>query len=129
MGYARMTRSRPTTLALALGLVSASLLHAQAPVGQAVVRGSVVTLEDRPIAQAVVELRVRRDSAPVRSARSSDAGRFQLDDIAEGVYYLLIRRIGFGPATTPDFTVTAGQVRGSRQDPAQSRRYSWRRSR
>ena len=59
MGYARMTRSRPTTLALALGLVSASLLHAQAPVGQAVVRGSVVTLEDRPIAQAVVELRVR----------------------------------------------------------------------
>jgi len=106
-----MTRSRPTALALALGLLTAPLLHAQAPTGQAVVRGSVVTREDRPVAQAIVELRVRKDSAPVRSSRSSEAGRFQLDDIAEGVYYLLIRRIGFGPATTPDFTVTAGQVR------------------
>jgi outer membrane receptor protein involved in Fe transport len=97
-------------LVLGLGLLSAPLL-AQAPGGQAVVRGTLVTGDDRPVADAVVELRVRHDSAPVRSARSGEAGRFQLDGIAEGVYHVVIRRIGFGPATTPEFTVTAGQVR------------------
>jgi len=111
MAYPRFTPSRPTTLALGLGLLAAPLLSGQGRTGQAMVRGSVVTPEDRPIAQAIVELRVRGDSGPVRSTQSSDAGRFQLDSIAEGVYHLLIRRIGFGPASTPDFTVTGAQVR------------------
>jgi outer membrane receptor protein involved in Fe transport len=103
--------SLPAGLALALGLLLAPLLHAQAPAGQAGVRGTLVSVDDRPVPEAVVELRVRRDSAPVKSARSGEGGRFQLDSIGEGVYHLVIRRIGFGPATTAEFTVTAGQVR------------------
>ncbi|MGQ0704513.1 MAG: TonB-dependent receptor domain-containing protein [Gemmatimonadales bacterium] len=39
------------------------------------------------------------------------AGRFQLDSIADGVYHLMIRQVGFAPAMTPDFTVAAGQLR------------------
>ena len=75
------------------------------------VRGTVISPDDLPIALAVVELRSRGDSGAIRITQSSDAGRFQLDSIAEGVYYLLIRRIGFGPATTNSFTVAAGQLR------------------
>jgi outer membrane receptor protein involved in Fe transport len=101
----------PAALALGFGLLAAPLLHAQAPAGQAVVRGTLVSLDDRPVSEAIVELRVRGDSVPVRTGRSGEAGRFQLDPIAEGVYRLVIRRIGFGPATTAEFTVTAGQVR------------------
>src|SRR5688500_1888572 len=92
-------------LALGLGRLAAPALPAQAPAGTAVVRGTLVTGEDRPVAEAVVELRVRRDSAPVRTARSGEAGRFQFDGIAEGVYQVVVRRIGFGPATTHAFTV------------------------
>jgi outer membrane receptor protein involved in Fe transport len=101
----------PAALALGLVLIGAPVLSAQLPAGQSVVRGTLVTGEDRPVSEAIVELRVRRDSVPVRTARSSEAGRFQLDAVAEGVYHLVVRRIGFGPATTPDFTVAAGQVR------------------
>ena len=97
------------TLATALGLPAS--LPAQARPGQSSVRGSVVTQEDLPVAQALVELRIRGDSASVRSVQTSEAGRFQFDALAEGVYHLRIRRIGFGPATTPDFTVAAAQVR------------------
>jgi outer membrane receptor protein involved in Fe transport len=98
-------------LALGLGLLATPVLSAQSPAGTAVVRGTLVSVDDRPLTEAIVELRVRRDSVPVRTARSGEAGRFQLDGIAEGVYRLVIRRIGYGPATTPEFTVTAGQVR------------------
>jgi outer membrane receptor protein involved in Fe transport len=101
----------PASLALALGLLEAPLLHAQDPAGTAVVRGTLVSGDDRPVAEAVVELRVRNDSVPVRTARSGETGRFQLEGIKEGVYHVVIRRIGFGPATTSEFTVTAGQVR------------------
>jgi Outer membrane receptor proteins, mostly Fe transport len=101
----------PAALVLGLGLLSAPLLHAQAPAGQGVVRGTLVSVDDRPVTEAIVELRVRRDSVPVRSTRSGETGRFQLDGITDGAYHLVIRRIGFGPATTTEFTVTAGQVR------------------
>jgi len=96
---------------MALGLLAASSLPAQGPTGGAVVRGTLVTTADQPVALAGVELRVRNDSALIRSTLSSTAGRFQLDSVAEGVYYLLIRGIGVAAARTPDFTVTADQVR------------------
>jgi outer membrane receptor protein involved in Fe transport len=95
-------------MVLLLGL---ALLSAQVPPAMGVVRGTLVSADDQPVTEAIVELRVRADSAPLRTTRSGGAGRFQLDGISDGVYHVVIRRIGFGPATTPDFTVTAGQVR------------------
>ena len=103
---------RPPALVLALSLLGAAL-NAQAPShsGQSSVRGSVVSAEELPIPQVLVELRMRRDSAAIRTVQTSEAGRFLFEGIGEGVYYLLIRRIGFGPVTTPDFTVAAAQAR------------------
>ena len=49
----------PAALVLGLGLLSAPLLHAQAPAGQGVVRGTLVSVDDRPVTEAIVELRVR----------------------------------------------------------------------
>jgi outer membrane receptor protein involved in Fe transport len=79
--------------------------------GNAVVRGVVVTDQDQPVALAIVELRVRTDSTPVRTTRTSEAGRFELDSVAAGVYHVIIRGIGFAPGRTPEFTVVAGQIR------------------
>ena len=76
-----------------------------------VVRGTVVSEDDQPVAQAIIELRIRSNSTPVRIGQSGPAGRFEIDSVAPGVYHLLIRSIGFGPATTPDFTVAPGQAR------------------
>lgn len=111
MVHRPLIRPLPAALALGLALFVTPVLPAQAPSALGVVRGTLVTPDDRPVTEAIVELRVRADSAPVRTARSGEAGRFQLDGISDGVYHLVIRRIGFGPATTLDFTVTAGQVR------------------
>lgn len=111
MVYRPVTPRLPASLALGLALFVTPVLPAQTPAGQAVVRGTLVSADDRPVTEAIVELRVRADSAPLRTVQSGEAGRFQLDGISEGVYHLVIRRIGFGPAITPDFTVTAGQVR------------------
>lgn len=85
-------------------------LQGQAP-GNAGVRGLVVSESDQPIGLAIVELRARTDSTPLRTATSNQAGRFQIDSLASGVYYLFIRSIGFSQGRTPDFTVVAGQVR------------------
>lgn len=103
--------NRLSAAVLAIGLLAAPDLAGQPRTGTASVRDSVVTPEELPIVQALVELRVRRDSAAVRSAQTSEAGGFQFDGLAEGTYYLMIRRIGFGPATTPEFTVAAAQIR------------------
>jgi len=98
-------------LALGLGLLLASPGLAQTHKGAATVRGTVVAGDAQPIAQALVELRTHGNSQAIRSTQSNDAGRFQLDSLAEGSYYLMIRRIGFGPVTTTPFTVAAGQLR------------------
>ncbi len=102
---------RLVALGAVLSLVPLEPLLAQARPGNAGVRGVVTTAQGEPVALAVLELRVRGDSAVIRSAQSGEAGRFQVEGLAEGVYFLLIRRIGFGPAQTPDFTVTAGAIR------------------
>ena len=106
-----MTAPASAALVLALGLGLVPPLHAQTRHGDGVVRGSVVNGADQPIAQAVVELHTRGDPGSIRSAQSNDTGRFQLDSIADGTYYLMIRRIGFGPVNTTGFTVAGGQIR------------------
>ena len=106
-----MTVPASAALVLALGLGLFRPLQAQIHRGDGIVRGSVVSSTDQPIAQAIVELRTRGDSGSIRSTQSNDAGRFQLDSIADGTYYLMIRRIGFGPVNTTGFTVAGGQVR------------------
>jgi outer membrane receptor protein involved in Fe transport len=108
-------------LGAVLSLLPSGPLPAQARVGDAGVRGVVTTAQGEPVAMAVLEVRVRGDSAVIRSAQSGEAGRFQVEGLAEGVYFLMIRRIGFGPAQTPEFTVTAGAIRdlgAIRLDPA-----------
>jgi len=83
---------------------------AQARTGGATVRGLVVSAEAIPVTQAVVELRAR-DSTVVRSVQSGPMGSFLIEGVVDGSYHLFIRRIGFGPSRTPEFTVAPGQIR------------------
>jgi len=105
-----VTVLRTISIALAILFGAARLLQGQdgPPAG---VRGLVLTDSDEPIALAIVELRARNDSALLRTTTSNAAGRFQIDSVAPGVYYLFIRSIGFSQGRTPDFTVVAGQFR------------------
>jgi hypothetical protein len=105
-----MTVLRMIPIALAMVLGTTPLLQSQgAPISG--VRGLVLSDSDEPIGLAVVELQGRNDSTPLRTTTSNQAGRFQIDSLAPGVYYLFIKSIGFTQGRTPDFTVVAGQVR------------------
>lgn len=97
-------------LALSLAPLLPGPLAAQAPLGNAGVRGVIVSSEDIPIGLAVVELR-SGDSAVVRTVQSGVAGVFQINGVTDGTYHLFIKRIGFGPARTAPFTVAPGQLR------------------
>lgn len=92
-------------------LALAAPASAQVPAARAAVRGTVVSTEEAPVGQAVVELLARGDSLALRRATSGPAGRFQLDDVAPGTYTLLIRSIGFRVARTVEFTVEGSAVR------------------
>ncbi|MFN2316890.1 MAG: TonB-dependent receptor domain-containing protein [Gemmatimonadales bacterium] len=74
-------------------------------------RGTVVTTEDLPIGQAVIELRARGDSTSRGRVLSGAAGRFQMDGVAPGTYHLILRSIGHRVSQTVDFTVEGTQVR------------------
>jgi hypothetical protein len=95
---------------LALFLFAAAPLAAQTPAG-ASVRGTVVTSEDLPIGQAVIELRARGDSTVRGQVQSGAAGRFQIDGVAPGTYHLILRSVGHRVSQTVDFTVEGTQVR------------------
>lgn len=75
------------------------------------VRGTVTTLESEPIAAATVDLHARGDSVVLGSAVTTAEGRFRLDSVPAGRYYLLIHHVGFGSARTVEFTVTGGGSR------------------
>lgn len=105
-----LTAARLAGTSLALLLSLAAPLGAQTPAG-ASVRGTVVTPEDLPIGQVVIELRARGDSTTRGRTQSGVAGRFQIDGVAPGTYHLILRRIGFRVSQTVDFTVEGTQVR------------------
>jgi len=98
-------------VAVLLALLLPGRGTAQAPPGDAGVRGVVMAAGTEAIGMAVVELRARGQTTTLRTTQSVESGRFQFDGIVAGSYYLLIRRIGFRPAQTLEFTVAAGQVR------------------
>lgn len=65
---------RPLTRPLlGLALFITPVLSAQVTPGLGVVRGTLVSADGRPVTEAIVELRVRADSARVRTARSGEA--------------------------------------------------------
>ncbi len=105
-----VTLLRTIPIALALMSGATTVLPGQAAPSSGV-RGVVVSDLDEPIGLAIVELRARNDSSPLRTVTSNPAGRFQIDSVAPGVYALFIRSIGFAQGRTPEFTVIAGQVR------------------
>lgn len=107
-----MPAPRQFLLALALLLGTPLLAGAQGrseTTGS--VAGTVLSDTDEPVALAVVDLRARRDSTVIRSTQTSESGRFLIQGVAPGEYFLQIRRIGFRPSRTVDFTVLAGTAR------------------
>jgi outer membrane receptor protein involved in Fe transport len=77
------------------------------PVGAGEVRGVVLTEGDNsPVAGATITVRSKRDSSLVAGAIAGDDGSFRVQGLRPGTYYLRITQLGYGPRTTPDFSVT-----------------------
>src|SRR5687768_8437114 len=107
-----MTRAFLALLAL-VTLIAAAPLQAQQrpagppPVGPGEVRGTVQAEGDNaPIAGATITVRSKRDSSLVAGAIAGEDGTFRIQGLRPGTYYLRITQLGFGPRTTPDFSVT-----------------------
>lgn len=92
--------------ALAASLLCTALL-AQTPSGG--VKGTVVSRGDRqPVAGA--SLRLMSGAARIGSVTSDAQGNFQIDELADGMYDLIIDATGFLP-TTVNVTVNDGYIK------------------
>jgi hypothetical protein len=75
-------------------LLSAAPAWAQAPAGT--VHGMVVDAEGaRPLQDASVSLAARAPTPPPRTTRTDAEGRYRFDGVADGVYLLRVRRLGY----------------------------------
>ena len=108
------------TLNVVLGLLfltSAAVASAQGPSGPAgpqqqapppggEARGSVVDGDlNTPVAKAQIAVR-NKAGALVTGAITRDDGQFRIQGLRPGTYYLRVTLIGYGPVSTPEFTVT-----------------------
>jgi iron complex outermembrane recepter protein len=80
--------------------------------GTAVVHGVVVT-EDTgtPLSATSVQLWSALDSAQVTATVTTETGRFRIDELVEGDYYLQVENLGYGTVTTEQFELADAEVR------------------
>jgi len=112
------------TLNVVLGLLfltSAAAASAQGPSGPAgpqqqapppggEARGSVVDGDaNTPIAKAQITVR-NKAGALVTGAITREDGQFRIQGLRPGAYYLRVTLIGYGPVSTPEFTVTPASL-------------------
>ncbi len=82
------------------------------PQGSAAVVGRVVAEEGgAPVGTAPVELLSMGDSSQVATAVTDAGGRFRLERIPEGVFFVRIQRLGYGRLVTQSFEVAAAELR------------------
>ncbi|MFN2635800.1 MAG: TonB-dependent receptor domain-containing protein [Gemmatimonadaceae bacterium] len=101
---------------LALGLVAVSSTAAQnpgqpprvmapPPAGNGEVQGTVLDApSNTPIPRATIAVRSKKDSTLVAGAIATSDGRFRIQGLRQGTYYLRITSIGYGPRIQ-EFTI------------------------
>lgn len=72
----------------------------------ATVVGQLKTTADQPVEFATVALFAGKDSSLVKGTLSDSAGRFRLEKIPAGQYYLKASSVGFRDLKTPTFVLT-----------------------
>jgi ferric enterobactin receptor len=78
----------------------------QAPPGGEV-RGVIIDgAANTPIARASVAVRTKGSAALVAGAVARDDGAFRVQGLRPGTYYLRITALGYGPVSTPEFSVS-----------------------
>ena len=112
--------------ALAASVLAAAPAMAQTPgtrppgagqppaAGPGEVRGTVVDAENSaPVASASVGVWSTADSALVAGAIARPDGSFRIPGLQPGTYYLKVTRAGYGPHTSPTFSVAAASPRAN----------------
>ena len=83
-------------------------LFAQAGTGGEVVQGRVVSAAGAPLAAVSVALRSAADSAVVAGDLTGPSGRFRVERVAPGRYFVVAELLGYARASRPAFEVAAG---------------------
>lgn len=107
---------RTLNAVLGLLLITATAARAQAPAGTAgpqqapppagEVRGTVMDGDANiPLARASITVRTKGAAVLVTGAVAKDDGTFRIPGLRPGTYYLRVTSIGYGPVSTPEFTV------------------------
>jgi outer membrane receptor protein involved in Fe transport len=110
------------TLNVVLGLLisTAAAARAQAPAGAAgpqqappagEIKGNVIDGDaNMPVARASITVRTRPAGTLVTGAVAKDDGTFRVTGLRPGKYYLRVTSIGYGPVSTPEFTVVPASL-------------------
>jgi outer membrane receptor protein involved in Fe transport len=112
------------TLNVVLGLLfltSAAAASAQGPSGPAgpqqqappggEVRGVITDADQNtPVAKAQIAVRNKASGALVAGGIAADNGNFRIVGLRPGTYYLRVTLIGYGPISTPEFSVSPASL-------------------
>jgi outer membrane receptor protein involved in Fe transport len=114
------------TLNVVLGLLfltGATTLRAQAPAGgpgsgppaaQGAVSGTVMDGESNtPLARASIAVRTKGTAVLVTGTIAREDGAFRILGLRPGTYYLRVTSIGYGPVSTPEFTISPTSLTSS----------------
>jgi len=108
------------TLNVVLGLLfltSAAVASAQGPSGPAgpqqqapppggEVRGTVMDKDQNtPVVKASIAVRTKGNATLVAGTVARDDGQFRIQGLRPGTYYLRVTSLGYGPISTPEFTI------------------------
>ncbi|HEU4747655.1 MAG TPA: TonB-dependent receptor, partial [Gemmatimonadaceae bacterium] len=79
----------------------------QPPVAPGEVQGTIVAEDNSaPVARAAVAVRNKKDSTMVTGVMGGEDGKFKVQGLRPGTYYLRVSGIGFSPRNTEEFTIT-----------------------
>src|ERR1700727_2337271 len=78
---------------------------------QSKINGSVQNKDGQALEAATVLLHRQKDSTVIRSAVSDKSGRFVLDRVAAGTYYLSVTSIGYGRYMGVSLVLDSGELK------------------
>lgn len=102
-------RKLATLLTVILGIAIASVSHAQTK--NANISGRVVDEKQSPVQAATVSLHKAKDSSLVKMTVTSKEGNFEISATAETTYFVKVTAVGFAPAFSAAFNLSAGEDR------------------
>lgn len=79
----------------------------QPPAAPGEVQGTVIAEDNSaPVGRAAVAVRSKKDSSMVTGVMGGEDGKFKVQGLRPGTYYLRVSGIGFSPKNTEEFTIT-----------------------